>query len=55
MWREPDLVRLVLQVYVPRAEYLVVGSYVCQDHRSVQHTRYVHLGVLPAVKSVVSY
>ena len=55
MWREPDLSRLALQVYVSRTEYPVVGSYVCRDHRSVQHTLYVHLGVPPAVKIVVSY
>ena len=60
MWRDPmprelDLSRLALQVYVSRTEYPVVGSYVCRDLWSVQHTIYVHLGVLPAVKNVVSY
>ena len=39
MWREQDLSMLTLQVYVPQAEYPVVGSYMCRDHRSVQHSR----------------
>ena len=50
MWREPDLSRLALQGYVSRTEWPVVGSYVCRDHRSIQHTLYVHLDVLPVVK-----
>ena len=36
IWREPILSRLALQVYVSRTECLVVESYVCRDHRSVQ-------------------
>ena len=36
MWREPDLSRLALQMYIARTEYWVVESYVCRDHRSVQ-------------------
>ena len=55
MWREPDLSRLALQVYVPRAEYPVVDAYVCRDHRSTQHTFKVHLGVPPAIKIGVSH
>ena len=41
-------------MYVSRTEYPVVVSYVCRDHRSIQHTLYVHLGVLPAIENVVS-
>ena len=37
IWREPDLSRIALQVYVPQAAYPVVRSYVCRDHWSVQH------------------
>ena len=55
MWREPDFSRLALQVYVTRTEFPVVESYACRDHRSIQHTLYAHLGVLPAVKIGVSY
>ena len=50
VWREPDLSRPTLQVYVSRTECPVVDSCACRDHRSVQHTLYVHLDVLPAVK-----
>ena len=54
IWREQDLSRLALQVYVPRAEYPIVCSYVCRDHRPVQRILYVHLVVLSALKIVVS-
>ena len=44
MWLEPDLSRFALQVYVSRTEYTVLGSYVCRNHRSVQHSL-VKMGV----------
>ena len=52
---EKALSRLALQVYVPRKEYLVVESYACMDLWFFQHTLYIHLGVLPAVKVVVNF
>ena len=59
IWREPDvagsnekaLIRLALQVYVAQTKCPVVESYACRDHRSVQQTLYLHLGVPPAVKN----
>ena len=61
--REPDMAgadekglsRLALLVYVLWKEYPIVESYACRDHRSIQHTIYVYLGVPPAVKNMVSY
>ena len=52
---EKGIIGLALLVYVPRKESLVVDSYACRDLQSFQHTLYVHLGVLSAVKIVTSY
>ena len=52
---ENDLSRLALQVYMLRREYPVVDFYACRDLRSFQQTFYVHLGVLPAVKSLANF